>query len=346
MKALVFEAFNQRPTIQNVKEPSCPDNGVILKVLSTGLCLSDWHAWAGHDPDIILPHVPGHELAGEIVEIGKNIKNFKVSDRVTMPFVCGCGHCPQCDSGNHQICDHQFQPGFTAWGSFAEYVALDYSDINLVKIPESIENETAASLGCRFVTSYRAVVDQGKIQNNQWLAVYGCGGVGLSAIMIAKSKAAKVIAVDISDDKLAIAKTIGADFLVNSLKSENTVQEVIELSQGGVHVSIDAIGHPDVAFNSISNLRKQGKHIQVGLMTENSGNSHIPMAKVIANELEVIGSHGMQAHKYPELFKLIENGQLQPEKLIDRLISLDEAVDELMNMDKYPGQGIKIINNF
>jgi alcohol dehydrogenase len=103
----------------------------------------------GHDKDIVLPHVPGHEFAGIIQAVGKNVRHWKVGDRVTVPFVCGCGVCPQCHSGNHQVCDTQFQPGFTHWGSYAEFVAIENADINVVGLPDEMDFITAASLGCR-----------------------------------------------------------------------------------------------------------------------------------------------------------------------------------------------------
>ena len=210
MRAAVFEKFQGQINIQNVQDPTPHDDGVVVKVEATGLCRSDWHGWMGHDSDIDLPHIPGHELAGTIEAIGKNVRNFKVGDRVTVPFVAGCGTCGQCISGNHQVCDTQSQPGFTHWGSFAEYVALDYADTNLVKLPETIDSITAATLGCRFITSYRAVVAQGKVSGGQYVAVHGCGGVGLSAIMIANALGAQVIAVDINDETLQFAKELGA----------------------------------------------------------------------------------------------------------------------------------------
>jgi len=153
MKAIVYENFQGPNDIQRVKDPSPNDDGVVVKVIATGLCRSDWHGWMGHDSDIRLPHVPGHEFAGTIVSIGKHVRNYTIGDRVTAPFVCGCGTCMQCHSGNHQICDNQSQPGFTHWGSFAEYVSIDYADTNLVNIPEEINDITAATLGCRFITS-------------------------------------------------------------------------------------------------------------------------------------------------------------------------------------------------
>lgn len=346
MRAAVYREFAEPLTIQNVPDPSPPDGGVVLRVKATGLCRSDWHGWMGHDPDIRLPHVPGHEIAGVVAATGKGVVRWKAGDRVTLPFVCGCGSCPQCASGNHQVCDRQFQPGFTHWGSFAEFVAIDYADVNLVHLPDEINFVTAASLGCRFVTSFRAIVDQGKVSGGQWVAVHGCGGVGLSAIMIANALGANVIAIDISDEKLDFAKSIGAVATVNAAKTEAVVENILDLTEGGAHVSIDALGSPVTCFNSVANLRKRGKHIQVGLMLAKHRHPVVPMDKVIANELEILGSHGMQAHKYSALLAMIQAGKLFPEKLIGETISLDESLAELANMDSFSGTGIKVINSF
>ena len=241
MKAAVYEGFQQPISIKNMSDPKPADDGVVVKVTATGLCRSDWHGWMGHDSDIELPHIPGHELAGVIAETGKSVRNFKVGDRVTVPFVCGCGSCGECISGNHQVCDRQSQPGFTHWGSFAEYVALDYADTNLIKLPEEISDVTAATLGCRFITSFRAVVAQGKVSAGQFVVVHGCGGVGLSAIMIANALGAQVIGVDISDDSLKMAKSIGDSTVINANNHLNIIEHIKDITNGGAHVSLDAL---------------------------------------------------------------------------------------------------------
>jgi alcohol dehydrogenase len=300
----------------------------------------------GHDPDITLPHVPGHELAGVIVGIGEDVGRWKIGDRVTLPFVCACGTCPQCASGNHQVCDNQFQPGFTNWGSFAEYVAIDRADVNLVSLPDELGDITAASLGCRFATSFRAVVDQGKVTAGQWVAVHGCGGVGLSAIMIANALGANVVGIDITDEKLEFARSIGAAATVNAERSEDVVRAVQDITGGGAHLSIDALGSQVTCFNSIANLRKRGMHIQIGLMVGDQRHPAIPMDKVIANELIVLGSHGMQAYRYPALLEMIRAGKLYPDNLVGKTIDLDQATTELANLDSFSGTGITVIDRF
>jgi alcohol dehydrogenase len=346
MKAVLYEAFSELPRIVKVPDPEPEAHGVVVKVMATGVCRSDWHGWVGHDPDIRLPHVPGHELAGIVEAAGKDVTLWKKGDRVPVPFVGGCGACPQCHSGNHQVCDHQFQPGFTHWGSFAEYVSIHHADINLVRLPESLDFATAASLGCRFVTSFRAIVDQGKVSAGQWVAVHGCGGVGLSAIMIANALGANVIAIDIADQKLELARSVGAVATVNAAKVGDVVEAVMEVTKGGAHVSMDALGHATTCFNSISNLRKRGKHIQVGLMLAENSTPQIPMGKVIAHELEILGSHGMQAHRYDAMLTMIQSGKLSPEKLIGKTISLEQSIDALMNMDKFESAGVTVVTKF
>lgn len=346
MRAAIYYEFQREISIEKVPDPTPNDDGVIVEVKATGLCRSDWHGWMGHDPDIKLPHVPGHELAGVVAEVGKNVKHVRVGDRVTTPFVCGCGSCPQCSSGNHQVCDHQSQPGFTHWGSFAEFVAIDYAETNIVHLTNDIDFVTAATLGCRFITSFRAIVDQAKVQEDEFVVIHGCGGVGLSAIMIAKAFGAKVIGVDINEQTLALAKILGADLVVNALSNSKLIDEIKELTNGGAHVSLDALGSQETCFNSISNLRKRGRHIQVGLMTEDHNHPKIPMDKVIADELEIYGSHGMQAYKYPVMLEMISSGKLRPDRLIKKTITLEESTSILPKMNEFSHSGVMVIDRF
>jgi alcohol dehydrogenase len=343
MRAAIYESFQGKIDVRDVESPIPTPTGVVLSVKACGICRSDWHGWMGNDPDIRMPHVPGHEIAGVVEAAGSEIANFKAGDRVTLPFVCGCGSCEQCASGNQQICDRQFQPGFTAWGGFAQFVAIEYADNNLVRLSDDVDFATAASLGCRFATSFRAVVDQGKVAEGQWVAVHGCGGVGLSAVMIATALGARVIAIDVADGPLELARAIGAEAVLNAANSD-PIETVRELSGGGVHVSIDALGHPDVLLNSVSSLRKSGKHIQVGIMEAGRHLAAIPVDKIIGRELEIIGSHGMQAHRYPEMLEMIEIGVLEPKKLVGETISLDDAPRRLISMGSAASNGISVID--
>ncbi len=346
MRAAIYRTFGGEISVEQLPDPVCKPGCVIVQVGATGLCRSDWHGWMGHDADIELPHVPGHELSGTIVQIGEGITNFKLGDRVTVPFVGGCGTCGQCLSGNQQVCDRQFQPGFTAWGSFAEYVAIEYADQNLVRLPEAMSFETAAALGCRFVTSWRAVVDQGHVTAGEWVAVHGSGGVGLSAVMIAAASGARVVAVDIDDERLRWAIDLGAEAVINARACANVEDAIRAITSGGAHLSVDALGSKETCLNSILSLRKRGRHVQVGLMLASDRQPIVPMDRIIAWELEIIGSHGMQAHRYNSMLDMIAAGRLHPERLITRTLSLESGVLELTRMDSFSQMGIMVINRF
>jgi len=346
MKAAIYDEFAKPLDIRDVADPISATGGVVIAVKATGICRSDWHGWMGHDPDITLPHVPGHEISGVIEEVGKDVTQWKIGDRVTLPFVCGCGTCLQCASGNHQVCDNQFQPGFTHWGSFARYVAIDFADVNLVRLPEELDFVTAASLGCRFATSFRGIVARGKVSAGQWVAVHGCGGVGLSAIMIANALGANVVAIDIDNAKLDFARSIGSAATVNATEVDNVVEAILDITAGGAHISIDALGSPVTCYNSVSSLKKRGKHVQIGLMLADHSNPPVPMDKVIAHELEIIGSHGIQAHEYGSILAMITSGKLHPERLISKTVSLEESLKELEEMDSFHGTGITVIDSF
>ena len=186
VRALQYDAYGEPPHLLDVPDPVCPPDGVVVAVRATGVCRSDWHAWQGHDP-VPLPMVPGHELAGVVVEVGPRVTGHTIGERVTVPFVCGCGRCAYCADGDAQVCPDQQQPGFTMPGSFADLVALPSADLNLVTLPDAIGFVAAASLGCRFATAYRALTAHGQVAPGQHVVVHGCGGVGLSAVMLANA---------------------------------------------------------------------------------------------------------------------------------------------------------------
>ena len=262
MRAVLFTAFAQPPSVVTVPDPEPRPDGVVLRVEATGLCRSDWHGWQGHDSDITLPHVPGHELAGTIVEVGPLVRGWRVGQRVAVPFICACGSCEQCRTGNQQVCTSQLQPGFNYWGSFAEYVAIPFAEVNLVSLPDQVSFDTAAALGCRFATAYRAVTAVAGVRPGEWLAVFGCGGVGLSAVMIAAAAGARVIAVDRQPAALELAGRHGAEQLLPS--DEQVAERIRELTGGGAEVTIDAIGAESVVQACLAALRPRGRHVQVG----------------------------------------------------------------------------------
>ncbi|MEU9732132.1 zinc-dependent alcohol dehydrogenase family protein [Streptomyces sp. NPDC048002] len=343
MRAVVFERFGAPAEVRDVPDPRPAGHGVVVRVEATGLCRSDWHGWQGHDPDITLPHVPGHELAGVVEAVGPGVTAWRPGDRVTVPFVCACGSCPACAAGEQQVCERQTQPGFTHWGSYAQYVALDHADVNLVAVPENMSYATAASLGCRFATAFRAVVQRGRVAAGEWVAVHGCGGVGLSAVMIAAAAGARVVAVDVSPGALDLARRFGAAARVDAREVPDTAAAVRELTGGGAHLSLDALGSPATCAASVNGLRRRGRHVQVGLLPSSDGTTPVPMARAVARELELLGSHGMAAHTYPPMLELVRSGALRPDLLVTRTVTLDEAPAALAALGAAPGPGVTVV---
>ncbi|MDF1900026.1 zinc-dependent alcohol dehydrogenase family protein [Mycolicibacterium smegmatis] len=342
MRAVVCSTVGVLPRVTEMPDPSCPSDGVLVQVAATGVCRSDWHAWRGHDP-VQLPIIPGHEFAGVIAAVGADVSGWQVGDRVTTPFVLGCGRCEFCRAGDAQVCPNQEQPGFTLPGSFAQLVAVPRAAANLVRLPDDVSFVAAASLGCRFATAFRALVNHGAVKAGQWVAVHGCGGVGLSAVMIAKAFGAKVVAVDVTADALAAAQRLGADEIVNSTEIDDVATEIVQRTGGGAHIGVDAVGNPVSAAASVASLRRRGRHVQVGLLLGADAHTAFPMDRVIAQELAIFGSHGMPAVDYPAMLDLLASGALQPERLVTRRIGLDDAPDALAGMDSFAGSGMTII---
>ena len=333
MQAVQYDAYGATPTLVEVPAPECPADGVLVEVRATGVCRSDWHAWQGHDP-VPLPQVPGHEFAGVIAEVGPEVTERRVGERVTAPFVCGCGRCAYCAAGDAQVCPDQSQPGFTQPGSFAELVAVPAADLNVVPLPDDLDFVTAASLGCRFATAYRALTAHGRVRRGDWVAVHGCGGVGLSAVMIATALGARVVAVDVSEPALRLAKDLGAEVVVAG--RPDAAPRVVEATGGGAHVSLDAVGSTDTAVASVSSLRPRGRHVQVGLLLGRHATPPLPMGVVVAKELEIHGSHGMAARDYPAMLDLVASGAVHPHRLVGSVIGLDDAGAALVAMSRPP----------
>ena len=338
MRAILYDAFGATPRLVDVPAPEPSAAGVVVRVETTGLCRSDLFGWQGKDKDIVLPHVPGHELVGTIARIGPEVKHFAIGQRVTVPFVCACGHCPECERGQGQVCRNQTQPGFTHWGSYAEEVAIHHADLNLVAVPDGVDGGAAALLGCRFATAFHGLTNQGKLQPGETLLVIGCGGVGLSAVMIGVALGARVIGVDIAPAALARARQFGAVETIDSsgLSRAEVLNAIRRVAPEGADVSVEALGREETVATAISALGIRGRHVQIGLLAEDP---RIPMPAVVAKELAVLGSHGMAAHGYPALLELIAAGTLRPQDLIETRIGLAEvpATMEAMHAGTWTG---------
>jgi alcohol dehydrogenase len=347
MRAALIETFAKPLVLRDVDEPACPPDGAVVGVRACGVCRSDWHAWTGADPDVAAPHVPGHEFAGIIEEVGRDCRRFKRGDRVTAPFILACGQCPDCIGGDPTVCNHQHVVGFSSWGAFAERIAVPRADFNLVPLPETIDFTAAAGMGCRVTTAFRAVVDRAKLQPGEWLAIHGAGGVGLSALLIGAAIGASVLAIDVNEAALKLAQSLGATRTLNVSGIADVGAAVREATDGGAHVSLDALGITATFHNSIRGLRKLGRHVQIGMPLGRHAEPSIPLLELVySRQISIMGTRGIPASRFPALFAMIAAGRLDPARLVTHEISLAEAGPALEAMNGYSGAGITVINRF
>ena len=345
MRAALLAAFRAPLEIVDLPEPDCPDDGVVLRVLACGVCRSDWHAWSGADPDVALPHVPGHEFCGSVEAVGAEVRRWRAGDLAVAPFILACGRCPDCAAGHQTVCASQILPGFTAPGAFAERIAVPRADHNLAPLPEGLDPAVAAAMGCRVTTAFHALTGRAALAPGEWRAVHGAGGVGLSAVLLGAALGASVVAVDIAEAKLALARAMGAVATVNAAETD-AAGAVREITGGGAHVSVEALGVPATTLASVACLRPLGRHVQIGMPTAEHTRMALPMDLVYGRQLALYGTRGMPAWKFPRLFAMLAAGLVDPAPLVGRRIGLADASGELARMDGPTPPGIAVITCF
>jgi len=345
MRAAVLSEFRKPLDIREVAEPDCPADGVVLQVLACGICRSDWHAWSGADSDVALPHVPGHEYCGVVQGVGEKVRGWKVGDRVIAPFILACGQCGDCASGHQTICASQALPGFTQAGAFAEKIAVPHADANLTALPEGMDPALAAALGCRVTTAWQALTDRAALAPGEWLAVWGAGGVGLSALLLGRALGARVAVVDVVAQKLAYASDLGADVVIDA-RNGDAVEQLRAATGGGAHVAVEALGIEETTVNAMKSLRKLGRMVQIGMPAGEHTNMTLPWDVLYSGQLALYGTRGMPGWKYPSLLNLINGGHVDLTPLIARRVPLSEASDELAAFDGPTPPGVAVITDF
>ncbi|WP_331235767.1 zinc-dependent alcohol dehydrogenase family protein [Natronorarus salvus] len=353
MRAAVFTEYGEPLDVREVDEPTLDPTGVVIETEACGICRSDWHAWTGDwtwaGMDLAPGQILGHEIAGRVVEVGDRVGEVTEGDHVTVPFYVAEGACPQCRAGHPNVCDHGMGLGFhdALPGAFAERFSVPFADVNLVPLPDGVSSVDMASLGCRFVTAFHALVHQAEVSAGDWVAIHGCGGVGLSAVHIADALGANVVAVDLDDGTLAIATDLGASEVVNATETDDVPATVEALTDGGAHVSIDALGIAATCRNSVYSLRRRGTHVQIGLTTEaEAGEIALPTDLMVHNEFTIVGSKGMPSARYGEIFRMVAAGNLDPGAVITETVSLEETSETLASMTDFETYGIPVITEF
>ena len=349
MKAAVLTQWETPLEVQQLADPKPGPTDAVVQVEACGICRSDWHiwrhdlTWLGVEPT--LPHVLGHEFGGVVSAVGANLQHFKVGDRVTVPFHLACGHCVYCRTGRSNICMAYGVIGLHHFGGYGQLAMVPNADVNLVRLPEQVDFLGAASLGCRFMTAYHGVVDKGDVRPGEWVAVFGMGGVGLSAVQIATTLGARVVAVSRTAEKLAQAKQEGA---VETVVAGDTAwQTVKEITGGGADLALEAVGIPETTLPAILTLKKGGRMVQLGITgREQAGMMALPVDAIVLQELTFIGSWGCPATSYPGMLSLVASGKLNPTRLVHRHVAVEEASAVLQSMGQYDTQGFNVINKW
>lgn len=350
MRAAVLEAYDEPLSIESVPDPEPDPGGVVIETEACGVCRSDWHAWQGHQSggDVSPGQILGHEPVGVVVDVGERVETVAEGDRIAVPFSLSDGVCPHCRDGHSNVCPNATALGFgaDAQGAFAELVHVPVADQNAVHLPDGVDPAAMAGLGCRFMTAFHALAHRADLAPGDWLAIHGCGGLGLSAVHIGAALGANVVAVDIREEALDKATDLGARVTVNG-REEDVRRAVYGATDGGAQVSIDALGIAETCRNSVDCLARRGQHVQLGLTTdEERGEVPLPTDAIALKELDVLGSRGLPVSKYDELFRLVESGSVDPGKLVTREVALSDVSDRLAAMSDFGTLGMEVVTEF
>lgn len=353
MRAAVLEEHGEPLEIRDVANPEPSPEGVVVELEACGICRSDWHGWQGDwDWLGIKPQagqILGHEPAGRVAAVGDDVEHVREGDHVAIPFNIGDGSCHHCRNGHSNVCENVAPLGFveSLQGAFAEEVHAPSADHNVVELPDGVSSVDMAGLGCRFMTSFHALAHRADVEAGDWVAVHGCGGVGLSAVHIADALGANVVAVDLVDEKLDKAESLGAVETVNADETDDVPAAVKALAGGGADVSVDALGVAETCRNSVLSLGTHGQHVQIGLTTQDEeGMVALPTDAMVMQEIEFIGSLGMPPNRYDEIFRMVATGKLDPSGVISKTVGLEDVNDELEAMTDFGTVGIPVIDSF
>jgi alcohol dehydrogenase len=353
MRAAILEAYGKPLAVESIEIPEPDPDGVVVEVEACGICRSDWHAWQGHgewaDDQAPLGQVLGHEPAGVVSAVGEQVKGIEEGDRVAVPFNLGDGTCRHCVNGHGNVCADGLALGFEpeAPGAFGEFVHVPAAEYNAVSLPAGVDSIDMAALGCRYVTAFHALRHRAGVEAGEWVAVVGCGGVGLSAVQIATAFGASVVAVDIDEGKLDHAADLGAAATVNPTDVEAVPKAVRAATGDGAHVSMDALGRAETCRQATESLRRRGRHVQVGLTgSAERGSIPLPTDTMCQREIDFHGVRGMPPTRYDEILPLVERGRLDPGRLVTREVALEEVSERLTAMTDYETDGIEVVADF
>jgi len=318
MHALVLERFGGPFVAREVPTPAIAPHEALVRVRNVGVCGTDVKIRANRMGLGVIPLIMGHEIAGEVAELGAEVRGFAAGDRVVVNFYLTCGRCPFCRAGRDTLCPETRQHGFSIDGGFAEYVKTP--GVNLCKVPDHVSLEGACILGDAVATSYHAITKRAQVRPGTTLALIGVGGVGLHALQMAKLAGGWVIAVDVNDARLDLARKLGADAVVDA-RTGPFHEAVRKLTDGlGVDVVLEFVANAQTLPSSVASLRRAGRLVFVGYTPE------VPLSvlprELVRSELEIVGSRANTKQELAETMTLVAQGRITP--VVDRVLPLAE----------------------
>jgi len=339
MKAARLHGIGEKLRIDNVEVPQVGLNDVIVDIKASGICHSDINYRDGVSPVGKLPIILGHEIAGLISKTGERVKGVEEGDRVCVHYVRSCGNCSFCRTNRENFCEQYQMIGKDVDGGFAEYIKVPAS--NILKLPSTIPFEQGCILGCAVSTAYHAL-RRGRVRAGDTVVIFGVGGLGAQAIPLAKIfKAAKIIAVDISDEKLNLAKRLGADEVVNAA-TEDPAQRIEETTEGKLaDLVLDFVGAAKVIEKEIHCVGKGGRMVLVGIGKDDLRVS--PYKTIIGREMELIGVNDHLRSELAQLIDLVGSGGMDLSTSITHRVHLDEVNTGFKILEERIGNPIRVV---
>ncbi len=337
MKAALFRAAHEPLNVEDVPTPSPGPGEVRIRVAACGVCHTDLHYVDHGTPTFRKPPIVlGHEASGRVEALGPGVQGWKEGDRVLVPAVLTCGSCRSCRLGRENICANMQMLGNHRDGAYAEYLVAPARD--LFRLPENIPLEEGSIIADAVSTPYHAVKNRGRIRPGDTAVVFGVGGVGINLVQLSALAGARVIAVDVNPERLALARSLGAFATLDARQSPRIDKEVRSLTGEGADVAFEAIGKAQTLEAALSSVRRGGRLVVVGFSAETVA---WPAGKVMFNEIEIVGSLGCRPVDYPPLIELVAAGRVKLAPLVTARFPLERINDALDACRQ--GKGIRSI---
>lgn len=338
MKAIIYHGGGQPLTLESVPDPVPAAGEIVIHVAGCGVCHTDLH-YIDHGTPTFKPPplILGHEVSGTIAAVGEGVTGFAEGDPVLCAAVLSCGHCDACRNGRENICEHGVMLGNHIDGGYAEYLAVPAKDV--FHLPPDIPLVEGAIIADAVTTPFHAVVNRGRVRPGDHVVVIGCGGVGLNVVQIASAQGARVIAVDLSDDKLTLADRLGAAETVNPAEEPRLDKAVRRLTGGaGADIAFEVVGRPETQEAALGCLRTGGRLVLVGYSPHET---KLNSGRVMFRELEILGSLGCRPVDYPRVIEMVRQGRVRLTELVTHrfgLDSIDQALDALR-----AGEAVRVV---